>query len=223
MFRCIAWDMPGYGKAEPLVPLTYEGIADRLVLLLDHLDIERADLVGLSFGGMHAIHTALNHPDRVGRMVLADSSPAFGMDGTRPEDWRRRRLEPLERGEAPEEAAPSVIDAVTHLPLRGEIRAELIASFGEIPVDGLRAAIECLPTNDVRDRLHEIAHPTLVIVGSEDIETPVAYAEILADGLPRGDLAVIDGAGHLSPSEAPDRFNRLTADFLEPANHPDRR
>ena len=217
-FRCIAWDMPGYGSAAPLAPLTYEGIACRLVQLLDLLEIERADLVGLSFGGMHAIHTALHYPERVGRMVLADTSPAFGIDGTRAEDWQNARLEPLNRGETPGDAAPRVIDAITTLPLSEDVRGELIAAFGQISPEGFRAAVHCLPTNDVRNRLHEIIHPSLVVVGSEDQETPVEYATALASGLANAELHVIPGAGHLTPSETPDQFNRLVAEFLRRDN-----
>ena len=215
-FRCLAWDMPGYGDAAPLDPLTYEGIADRLVLFLDELGVEQADLVGLSFGGMQAIHTALRHPQRVGKMVLADTSPAFGMDGTQPDDWRSDRLAPIDRGETLADTADQVIDAITARPLTEEIRAEIAGSFGEIPVEGFRAAVECLPTNDVRERLQEIDSEVLVIVGELDVETPVAYARALAQGLPHSELHVLDGVGHLAPSEDPERFNQLVAAFLEP-------
>lgn len=213
-FRCIAWDMPGYGDSAPLAPLTFDGIADRLVGLLDTLDIERADLVGLSFGGMHAIHTALRHPGRVNRMVLTDTSPAFGMDGTRAEDWKSARLTGIDQGETPADIAEAVIDAITATTLTGQIRDEIIGSFGRIPVDGFRAAVECLPTNDVRSRLVELSHPTSVVVGELDKETPIAYAQLLADGLPDADFHILDGVGHLVPSEAPDRFNDLVGEFL---------
>ncbi len=218
-FRCIAWDMPGYGLAEPLTPLTYEGIAQRLVDLLDVLDIEQADLVGLSFGGMHALHTALRHPHRVGRMVLVDSSPAFGMDGTTREDWTRSRLDAIDRGETPATIASAVIDSITAKPLSGHIRDEVLAGFGEIPVNGFRAAVECLPTNDVRDQLSEVSHRCCVVVGELDEETPVSYAQVLADGLPNSEMYVINGVGHLTPSEAPDRFNAIVAAFLERDTH----
>ena len=74
--------MPGYGDSEPLELLTYVTIADALISFLDDLSIEQVDLCGLSFGGMHALHTAIRYPDRVRYMVLANTSPAFGMDGT---------------------------------------------------------------------------------------------------------------------------------------------
>ena len=215
-FRCIAWDMPGYGDSAPLEPLTYAGIADSLVAFMDELELEAPDLVGLSFGGMHALHTAIAHPDRVGRLVLADSSPAFGMDGTTREEWTAARLAPLDRGETPADAAEFVVDMITATPLTGEIRSETVAAFGEISPRGFRAAVDCLPTNDVREMLADIEHETLVIVGELDEETPVSYAKVLSDGMPNAELVILDGVGHLSPAEDPARFNDQVRRFLRP-------
>lgn len=213
-YRCIAWDMPGYGASPAISPLTYTAIAARLVDLLDELAIERADLVGLSFGGMHALHTAIGHADRVGCLVLADTSPAFGMNGTTVEEWTAARLEPIRSGATPGDLGPRVIDAITATPLTGRVREETLAAFARIPTEGFTAAVNCLPTNDIRDRLVEIENPALVVVGELDEETPPAYAKVLADGLPDSELRVIPGVGHLTPSEAPETFNRLVADFL---------
>ena len=54
-----------------------------------------------------------------------------------------------------------------------------------------------------------------MIVGSEDFETPVEYARVLADGLADSELHIVAGAGHLTPAEVPARFNDLVADFLQ--------
>lgn len=215
-FRCIAWDLPGYGDSAPIEPLTFPAIADAVVALLDGLDLDRAHVVGLSFGGHQALHLALAHPDRIGRLVLADTSARFGDDGTDPVAWKRLRLDPLDAGVTPAEMAPSVIDAITAPGFDRRERERTLAAFARIPGNGLRAAVECLPTHDVRDRLGEIAAPTLVIVGELDEETPVAYAETLADGIPHAELHVIAGAGHLTPAEAPAEFNRLVRRFLLP-------
>lgn len=206
--------MPGYGDSKPLTPLTYRGIADRLIELLDHLELASVDVVGLSFGGMHALHTALAYPGRINRMVLADTSPAFGMDGTDPDDWINARLAPVKAGGTPADAAEVVVDAITTKTLTGQVRNETIAAFGQISAAGFESAVRCLPHNDVRGRLHEIQQPCLVIVGEHDAETPVAYAAALAAGLNQAELHVLDGVGHLTPAESPQQFNRLVADFL---------
>ncbi len=213
-FRCIAWDMPGYGASAPLAPLTLPAIADQLASLLDTLRIETADLVGLSFGGMSALHAAIRHPRRVRRLVLAGTSPAFGLDGTSPQAWRAARLAPLDGGLQPADFAGDVLDMVTAKALGGSIRAELLEAFARITAAGFRAAVECLTNHNVLADLNTIAQPALVIVGSADRETPLAYAETLAAGLPSSTLAVLDGVGHLSPAEAPEQFNQLIGDFL---------
>ena len=74
--------MPGYGASQPVEPLTFPAIAAAVVELLDMIGASRADLVGESFGGMQALHTAAEYPARVGRLVLAGTSGAFGLDGT---------------------------------------------------------------------------------------------------------------------------------------------
>lgn len=219
-FRCIAWDMPGYGDSRLIEPLTFERIAQSLISLLDHLDLPQVDLVGLSFGGMHALHTALGFPDRVRRMVLADTSPAFGMDGTKATDWIASRLGPLDAGRTLGDAAPVIVDAITAEPLAGRVRWETIGAFSEISPEGFRAAVMCLPTNDIRSQLAEIEIPCCVIVGELDEETPVSYAQVLADGLPNAHFHVLDGIGHLSPAEDPKRFNELVSHFLLTDNEP---
>ena len=214
-YRCIAWDMPGYGNAAPIEPLTYPAIAQRVVDLLDTLNIDQATLIGLSFGGMHALHTALDHPDRVRRLVLADSSPAFGIDGTSREGWVKARLDPIDAGGSPADAAEAIVDAITHVQLEGIVRDETVGAFSDISSAGFRAAVMCLPDNDVRARLAEIKQPTLVVVGEHDEETPLPYSQLLTDGIPNATLRVLPGAGHLSPAEVPDLFNEALATFLE--------
>ena len=185
--------------------------------MLDAAGIERAHLVGESFGGMHALHAALHHPDRVGHMVLANTSPAFGLDGTDPAAWRAARLAPLDAGLTPADIAGQVLTSVAGPGLGDEMLAMRTAAFARFSSTGLRAAVECLPSHNVLDRLAEIAAPTLVIAGELDAETPVAYARALFDGLPNAELVVLHGVGHLAVSEAPDAFNNLGRAFLAAA------
>ena len=216
VFRCIAWDMPGYGASVPVRPLTFATVADAVARLLDAAGVERAHLVGESFGGMHALHTALRHSDRVGRLVLANTSGAFGLDGTDPDAWRTARLAPLDAGLTPADIASDVLTAIAGPGLSADLLAMRVEGFARIPPAGLRAAVECLPGHDVLERLGEIAAPALVVAGELDAETPVAYSRALAGGLPGAELVVLDGVGHLAVSEVPETFNRLVRGFLAP-------
>ena len=213
-FRCLAWDMPGYGASAPADPLTFASTADAAARLLDAAGIGRAHLVGESFGGMHALHTALRHPDRVNRLVLANTSAAFGVDGTDAEAWKASRLNPLDSGATPADMAEPVLAGLVGPGIGAEAMAMRTAAFARIPASGLRAAVRCLPDHDVRARLHEIAAPALVVAGELDAETPVAYSQALADGLADAELVVLEGVGHLAASEAPEAFNSLVRRFL---------
>ena len=163
--RCVAWDMPGYGASDPPDPrreLKFESFADRIVDLLYLLAVERADLVGLSLGGMHALHTALRHPDRVLRLVLTNTSPRFGLNGTTPDEWTASRLAVLDDGTTLRELAPAVLDGLVASPLPPARRDGLIESFARIPESGFRDAVACLPSHDVLDRLGEIRSLSLI-------------------------------------------------------------
>lgn len=214
-WRVIAWDMPGYGASAPAGgPLTFAGLADAVARLLDLLEVDRAHVVGLSFGGMVAQHTALRHPGRVASLALLSSSPAFGLDGTTPEAWRAARLAPLDEGLSPADFADDVLRAIAGPDIAPEALAGQRAAMQRITSDGLRAAIDCLVTHDTRADLSRIAAPALVLAGALDEETPVAYAQVLAGGIPGARFEVIEGAGHLLSAEAPGEVNELLAEHF---------
>lgn len=214
-YRVVAWDLPGYGASAPLDgPLTFAALADAVARLLDALSTDRAQVVGLSMGGMIALHTALHHPDRVRSLGLLSTSPAFGLDGTRPEDWRAARLAPLDDGREPGDDAVDVVRAIAGPGISAAAVADQAAAMGRITGPALRRAIDCLVTHDLRDRLGEITAPALVMTGALDRETPPAYGRALADGLPAATFRIVPGAGHLLPAEAPDVVNAALIDHL---------
>ena len=211
--RCVAWDLPGYGASPPLAELTFPAMADAAAGLIDRLG-GPAHVVGLSMGGMIALHLALRRPDAVRSLVLADTSPAFGLDGTDPDEWKAARLAPLEAGARVEEFAEPVLRSIMAPDPDPAAVDAAVASMLRVPVAGLMQSIAALPAHDVRAHLGAIAAPTLVVVGELDEETPPAYAEALAAGIPGARLAVIPGAGHYTPLEAPDALNALLRDHI---------
>ncbi len=145
--------MLGYGASDVVETLSYQRIADAVVQLLDDLGVARATLVGESFGGMHALHTAIHYPDRDARLVLTNTSPAFGMDGTVAEELQAARLGPLDAGQQPSDFAEAVLASIAGPGLSDEAMKMRVAAFGRISAVALRVAIECLPSNDVRGHL----------------------------------------------------------------------
>lgn len=213
--RCAAWDMPGYGGSDALASLEFPALADAVVRWLDAMAVDRAVVVGLSMGGMIAQHVALDHPDRVGALVLVDTSPAFGLDGTvTADEWLDSRLAPIAAGATPREFAEAIIDGITGDHVHPRHRAEQVAAFAALDADAFTAACRCLVTHDVLDRLPDVSAPTLVVVGADDAETPPSYARAIATRIPGARLEVIAGAGHLAPAECPTEFNALVGAFV---------
>ena len=214
-YRCVAWDMPGYGASPALAGgLSFASLGDCVAGLIETLGEARAHIAGLSMGGQIALHTALRHPGRVRSLALLDSSPAFGLDGTDPEAWKRLRLDALDAGQTPASMAEPVLRSIMAPDADAAAVSAAAASMARISADGLRAAVEFLPTHDVRARLGEVSAPTLVLVGEHDEETPLSYAEALAHGIPGATLQVVPGAGHVSNLEAPDAVNAALRSHL---------
>jgi pimeloyl-ACP methyl ester carboxylesterase len=152
------------------------------------------------------------HPERVATLALLATSPKFGLDGTRPDDWRAARLAPLDAGQEPSDFAAEVLRAIAGPHLSEQAFAEQRAAMARISGAALRQSIDCLVTHDSTALLPTISAPTLCMVGELDAETPVPYAFALADLIPQARLAVIPDAGHLLNVEAPDAVNRLLAE-----------
>jgi 3-oxoadipate enol-lactonase len=214
--RTVAWEMPGYGESDPLPdhPLTFAAVADAAARCIEALGHERAHVVGISMGGMIAQYLAAHHPHRVRSLVLLSSSPAFGLDGTSPADWTTRRLAPLDQGLQPADYAERVVRLLGGAGITPEAVAQQCAAMARISADALRRSIAMIVTHDSRPLLGSIVAPTLVMVGSDDAETPPEYSHHLAQHIPHATLAVVPGVGHLLNAEAPDLVNELITEHL---------
>lgn len=212
--RIVAWDAPGYRhSADPETEPGIDGWADAAADLIDHLGAERADVLGVSWGGVTATRMALRHPGRVRSLILADSSPGAGVNPEAADAMRSRASALTEVGTetfARDRTPLLVNDAAT---------TELLDAVASLMIDSVRMpsyqwACNSMAESDHRNDLPSIDAPTLVVVGDQDRITGVAAAERLADGIPGATLAVVEAAGHLANQERPEAFNRLLVDFL---------
>lgn len=208
--RVVAWDMPGYGGSAPIEgDLTFAVLADAVVDFIDAIGAEVVHLAGISFGGMIAQYVAARSPSRLASLTLLSTSPAFGLDGTKPDEWRAARLAPLDAGLEPADFALDVLTAIAGPNISPEALEGQRAAMARVPGQAMRQSIDCLVTHDSRALLPEIGAPTLCAVGELDDETPVAYGYALADLIPHARLAVVPEAGHLLNVEAPEAVNQL--------------
>lgn len=214
--RCIAPDLPGFGRSPALAAPSMDAYADALVALLDELAVERAVVCGLSMGGYVAFALWRRHPGRVRALALADTRA--GADA--PEAAQRRReLMALARGEGSAAVAESQLAGSLGKTTRAT-RPELVAAFrarlAEAPVEGIVGALEAMIDRpDSTPTLATIDVPTLVVVGAEDALTPPKEARALHAAIAGSRLVEIPGAGHVSCVEQPAAFTAALGGLLD--------
>jgi 3-oxoadipate enol-lactonase len=215
-FRCLAWDMPGYGGSAPLPTVSIVALADALQDFLAGAGAIRPILVGHSIGGMIVQQWLANNPRIAGAVVLAQTSPAFGKpDG----DWQKAfigaRLGPLDRGETLISLAPSLVQELVGDnpdPHGMELARDCMAA---VPEATYRATMLALMGFDLRSALKDITVPTLLLSGSRDNNAPAPMMAKMASYVRFAKYVELDGVGHLANLERPEAFNAAIDDFLK--------
>jgi 3-oxoadipate enol-lactonase len=217
--RTIRFDNRGVGRSNvPPTPWSIAEMADDAVAVLDAAGADRADVFGVSMGGLIAQELALSHPDRVERLVLGGTHTG-GRDAVRMDPAAAMMLMDRTPGTAREAAVASVpflyaedtnrddIDIDIDVRVRYPMRAS--AYFGQL--DAMRQHEGTL------DRLPKLTAPTLVIHGREDRLVKPGNAEIIVAAIPGARLAWIDGAGHVFWTDRPEQTVALVTEFLDEA------
>ncbi|MCW2997048.1 MAG: Pimeloyl-ACP methyl ester carboxylesterase [Solirubrobacterales bacterium] len=212
-YRAVAVDLPGFGEA-PVTPGEQAPWTD-VLSTMDELSIERAALVGNSFGGAVALRAALVAPDRVSALTLISTpSPALEPSPELEAIWEAEEAA-LQRGDI-EAAIKAVVDAWTLPDASPELRDRVAAMQRR----ALALQAEAPPATEAPDpaehpeALARLSVPTLVASGEFDKRDFRQGAEAMARTLPRARHAVIEGAGHLAPLETPEAFRELVLAFL---------
>lgn len=216
---CVVFDNRATGQSgDPGGSFTTRDMVDDTLALLDHLDIERAHVLGGFLGGAVAQVLAIEHPERVRSLVLSGSF-------ARPNAMLRLQLElwrdMVEANVSPEMrirnrlcwtvgAATLEQSEVVEAMWRFYLQDELPMLEGAF----VRQAQACLD-HDSFERLDQIRCPTLLVCGGEDLLTPPAMQRELADRIPRSRLVQIPGYGHLVAAEVAPRFNALVNRWLD--------
>jgi len=219
--RVVALDLPGFGEAKP--DLGEQAPWVDVLNAMDALGIDRAALVGNSFGGAVALRVALVAPERVAALALI-SSPAvqFEPSAQLRAAWDAEE-EALGRGDT-EAAVAAVVEAWTLPDAPPQLRDRVAAMQRRIFAvqAGITEVAEAPdPVEEHPEQLAELDIPALVAAGEHDMPDFIEGAEQLAAALPRAQHAVIAGAGHLAPLETPEAFRALLLGFLgSPPPHP---
>jgi pimeloyl-ACP methyl ester carboxylesterase len=216
-WRGIAPDLRGFGASTDGTEDVFDMdlFARDLAALLDHLDIDRVVVCGLSMGGYVAFRFWHLFRSRVRALVLADTwagpdSPEAARARARLADGvRQEGIRPVV-----DALLPKLVSFSTRHNQKGTVET-IRAMMRETPPESMAKALLGMARRpDSEDLLRTIDVPVLAVLGSEDAITTRGQAEMLARGIRGGRLEIIEGAGHVSNMEQPDAFNRALEQFL---------
>jgi 3-oxoadipate enol-lactonase len=215
--RVVVLDGPGHGKSEPPPRFTMEEHADALVDVFGELGIERALVIGLSWGGMVGMRFALQHPSKVAGLALLDTSAEAQ---TLAERIRYRAFVALHRRFGmpyalyTKEVAPMMFAPRTLLERPHLVEATYRRTMGFDREGVARASLAVVVhRKNILAKLRAIHTPTLVMCGREDRATTPEQAKHIAHAIPGARLVLLDGLGHMSPLEDSDAVNEHLVPF----------
>jgi pimeloyl-ACP methyl ester carboxylesterase len=205
-------DLAGFGASADLTaPATIAGHAENVLALLNHLKVDKFELLGHSMGGMIVQEMVRLAPDRIDRLVLYGTGPVGVMPG-RFESIAESRAKLLRDGVA--ETAKRIA-ATWFLQGRSAEGFPLCEALGQqTSLQAAVASLQAWESWDGRHNLHAIRCPTLVLWGSHDRSYDWLQPEALWRGIPNADLAVVPNSAHNVHLEKPAFFNALLTDFL---------
>jgi 3-oxoadipate enol-lactonase len=210
-FRVVRYDQRGHGRSGfVLGPGSMEQFGRDALAIMDALGLDTVHWCGLSMGGMVGQWLAAQAPQRIGKLILSNTSSYFPNSGL----WDDRIKAVRERGLAP------IADNIMKIWFTDGFIARaptIVAAMREMlvatPVDGYIAACEAIRDMDHRALLPRIAAPTLVIAGRHDKSTPVEAAEYIRSHVPRAAMTLLDAA-HIANVEQPAVYNAEVLGFL---------
>jgi pimeloyl-ACP methyl ester carboxylesterase len=214
-FRCITIDMRGFGGSAASPPYSMDRHADDVAAVLDTLGIERAVITGLSMGGYVAFAMWRRHRARVRALVLADTRATAD---TIEIAERRRSLVEIAETQGSTAVAnmqiPGLVGKTTR-DKRPDIYDAMHRMMAQAEIEGIVGGLEALMARpDSTPTLATIDVPTLIVVGGEDVITPLSDARVLNAGIAGSRLEILRKAGHLSNVERPAAFNTVMSEFL---------
>ena len=213
-YRVLTLDLPGHHRsARSPGALTVETMAAAVDALLERLGIARAHVVGLSLGGCVGLALALDAPARVRSLVVVNGFARLRPSGARAAVRAAGRA--LLALGAPMRVVGAYV-AREAFP-RAEHAALRTAAETRIGATARRqylAALAALARFDVRDRLHAIRCPTLIVAGWRDTTVPLPTKDALVEAIPGARFVLLTESGHVTPHDEADRFNTLLLEHL---------
>lgn len=211
-YRILRYDSRGHGaSATPEGPYSIPMLMDDALGLLDAMGIEKAHFCGLSKGGMVGQMLGTKHGDRFHSLTICDTSSHMP-----PPDLWDERIEMVRQG-----GMESVVDGTIDRWFTKEGQERIPDEVAKVrkmimgtPVAGFNACCAAIREMDQRESIRGISLPVLVIVGEQDLSTPVEMSRRIQESIPNANLEIIPQAAHFSNVEQPGQFNQALTGFL---------
>lgn len=219
-FTVIQFDNRGVGySVAGRSPTTMADLASDVVELFDHLQIDRAHVMGVSLGGIIAQRVAVDHPSRVDRLVLVSCCDTFSpylrrMSQLLAHTLRKFPKEVFVRTLHLLATAPEFLDAHT------DLVEQRVAAACQMRVSprAVGQQMRCLSTAEMEPEHYRILSPTLVVAGEYDPIIPGCYARRMADKIPQSEFYMAAGAGHNPVVDHPEQVLPTVIEFLRKGN-----
>jgi 3-oxoadipate enol-lactonase len=213
--RCVSLDFRGFGDTPAQGPFTMAQNADDMAGLLDQLRIDQVVVVGCSMGGYASFAFWARHPKRVRALVLSDTKPGADTEEGRE---RRKQLIAVANNEGSTAVAnlqiPSLVGKTTR-EKQPDTYDSVHRMMAQAKPEGIVGGLEAMMTRvDSTPLLATISVPTLIIVGEEDVPTPVKESRAMHRQIAGSRLEIIAQSGHLPNIERPAAFNHVLTEFL---------
>jgi pimeloyl-ACP methyl ester carboxylesterase len=212
-FTVVAWDEPGSGRSSDL-PEGFElaDFADCLAALIEALELGPAHVAGLSWGGTVVLELYRRHPRLVASLIMMDT--CAGWKGSLPAEEVRARVAGAQQMLAapPADVDPAIPGLFASAP-PARFAPLLAAMSADVRPATLVRELALMAEADQRDLLPRIAVPTLLVWGEQDARSPLSVARQFDEAIPDTQLVVIEGAGHISNLERPERVNQVVRQF----------
>ena len=215
-YRVICPDLRGFGQSKSESPFTIESLADDLHALLTKIEAVPTVLAGLSMGGYVALAYARKYGNDLRGLILVDTkADADTGEGKANRDKmvaqvRESGSKAIADAMLPRLVAPDVPRT------RPQLAKELRSMMESCPPKTIEHALLAMRDRpDQTASLGSVSVPTLIIVGDTDAITPPSVAQSMHDRIPASQLAIIRGAGHMTPMEQPAQVNQAIRQFME--------
>lgn len=217
-YKVLRFDNRGSGQSDsPNVAYTLQDMTDDAIKLMNHLNIDQSHIVGHSMGCAILQHLLLDYPNRVKKAIFCGGFARLPETTSFQCQTTAKLIEAnVNRSLIIETVIPWLF-ANEYLSNKDRVKitCKLMLDDPHPPTTiGYRGQVEALIKFDLREKLKSIKAEAMVVVGRDDISTPISCSQYIHEQIKNSKLQIIENAGHLCLIEYPEKLSKIITDFI---------